>query len=188
MTRDRYVPAGFLVARRRPAPQAPPAGTAAPSSLPAAATTPAAESIPPAASAAAPAGPNDSSPEPRKPHSDTDTTTQQEQQPLKAAGVEDSSGAALLPPRRRSPPAAVRAVGLLATFAVSGLMHEALLIICTGSWEQLGRQTVFFGLQVCAVQHAGTPGVVNPCIWEGGRDRVSYTSVSKPFASSCRSR
>ncbi len=67
--------------------------------------------------------------------------------------MEDSSGAALLPPRRRSPPAAVRALGLLATFAGSGLMHEALLIICTDSWAQLGRQMVLFGLQVGGCWH-----------------------------------
>ena len=51
-------------------------------------------------------------------------------------------------PRRDGPSAAARLAALVATFAVSGLMHEVLLWVCTGDASQLGKQTWFFAIQV----------------------------------------
>ncbi|EFJ49459.1 hypothetical protein VOLCADRAFT_89895 [Volvox carteri f. nagariensis] len=41
----------------------------------------------------------------------------------------------------------IRLVGLAATFAVSGVMHELMLCICTGDTSQLGKQALFFAIQ-----------------------------------------
>ncbi|KAG2435743.1 hypothetical protein HXX76_006939 [Chlamydomonas incerta] len=49
--------------------------------------------------------------------------------------------------RRDGPSAAARLMALSATFAVSGLMHEVLLWVCTGDASQLGKQTWFFAIQ-----------------------------------------
>ncbi|GLC70571.1 hypothetical protein PLESTF_001009900 [Pleodorina starrii] len=75
--------------------------------------------------------------------------------PMKTAEEPTSGSAAAAGSRGRgrghggrgSASAVMKILGLTATFAVSGVMHEVLLSICTGDSSQLGKQVIFFAIQ-----------------------------------------
>ncbi|KAG2451281.1 hypothetical protein HYH02_003887 [Chlamydomonas schloesseri] len=75
-----------------------------------------------------------------------------------AAAANEQGDRGRKPRRHEGPSAAARLAALSATFAVSGLMHEVLLWVCTGDASQLGKQTWFFAIQV-----RGPPPGVKTC-------------------------